>query len=115
MLTLLATAALAAATPAPTGAEAHRQARIPFAGFSIRTFRPVDDDTVYFQDRRRNWYRAELIGPCLPLRNALAIAIDSHGSSTLDNTSSILVGGESCRIHSLVHSDPPPRRRRGRR
>ena len=108
---LLAAASPLAASP-PEGDHVAEQARIPLAGFRIRTFRTVGFDTVYFRVGRRDWYRADLVGQCLGLPNALRIGIDTYGSSTLDNTSSLIVDGESCRIISLVRSEPPPRRRR---
>lgn len=93
------------------------EARIPFIGFNaIRTFHPVSDEIVYLQDQRRNWYRATLFGPCYNIQSALRLGVDTRFGSTLDNTSSFLVEGRSCRIQSLVRSDPPPRRaRRNRR
>ena len=116
---LLFSLMLAAAAAAPLGASPPEgdhvveQARIPLAGYRVRTFRTVGFDTVYFRVGRRDWYRAKLIGQCPGLPNALRIGFDTHGSSTLDNTSSLLVDGESCRIHSLVRvAEPPPRRRR---
>jgi hypothetical protein len=107
---LLLLALLAAAGAAPPQPE---QARIPFIGFrTIRTFHPVGDDVVYLQDTRRNWYRATLNGPCLNLPHAIRIGVDTRFSGdTLDNTSSFIVDGERCPIHSLVRSDPPPPRR----
>jgi hypothetical protein len=107
LLALFATPALAAPPPAD------REVRIPFVQFgAIRSFRPVDDDVVYLQGRRRIWYRAQLNGPCLALPFALRIGLDQRFSSTLDNSSSLIVEGERCRIVSLVQADPPPRRRR---
>ena len=120
MLILLLAASLSGAAPAdppavPPGRgsyeyDAEAQVRIPLAGFRIRDFRAVDDETLYFRTSRRDWYRADMIGPCFALRSALRIGLDTHGSSTLDNTSSVVAGGESCRIHSLVRSGPPERR-----
>jgi len=108
---LLPLALLAAAGSAPPQPD---EARIPFIGFrTIRTFHPVDDDTLYLQDTRRNWYRATLAGPCFNLMHALRIGVDTrYTGDTLDNTSSFLVDGQRCPIHSLVRSDPPPSRRR---
>ncbi len=109
-------AAAAASTPLaaspPEGDHVVEQARIPLAGYRIRSFRTVGFDTVYFRVGRRDWYRATLVGQCLALPNALRLGFDTHGSSTLDNTSTLLVDGEPCRIISLIRSDPPPRRRR---
>lgn len=114
MSALLIAAALAAA--AGPASQPAREARIPFLSFrSIRTFHPVGDDVIYLQDTRRNWYRAELAGPCFNLNTAIRIAVDTrYSGDTLDNTSSFLVDGQRCPIHSLVRSEPPPDRRRRR-
>ncbi len=107
--------ALALATPAtpPAATEPPREARIPFVNFgSVRNFRPVSDDVVYLQDRQRNWYRAQLFGPCFNIRSALRIGVDTRPGGTLDRTSSFIVDGQRCPIESLVHSEEPPRRER---
>jgi len=109
--------ALAAAAPAMAAPEAPRprpqEARIPFVGFgSIRTFRTAGEDVIYLQDTRRNWYRAELTGPCPGIERALRIGVDSRPGSTLDSGSTLIVDGQRCPIHSLVRSEKPPRRPR---
>ena len=122
-LLLPATAALlAAAIPATAGAElqkapAREEVRIPFASFgTIRSFRPVGDDVVYLQGTHRRWYRAELNGPCINLPAALSLGFDTRfNGNTLDNSSTLIVGGERCRIVSLTRADGPPPRRRSRR
>ena len=117
-LLFLATAAfLAAAVPAVAGPPApqQEQVRIPFASFgTIRSFRPVGDSVVYLEGTHRRWYRAELNGPCINLPAALRVGFDTRfNGDTLDNTSTLIVGGETCRITSLTRADgPPPRRRR---
>jgi hypothetical protein len=114
------TAASATQAPGKPGvsrqdARIGQEARIPFVSFrTIRTFRPVGYDTVYLQDQRRNWYRADLFGPCLNLGRSLRIGVDTRFGNTLDRGSVVLVGGERCRIQSLVYSDGPPPRRRAR-
>jgi hypothetical protein len=89
------------------------EVRIPFVQFgAIRTFRTAGEDVIYLQDRRRNWYRAELNGPCPGIERALRIGVDSRYSATLDNSSTLLVDGQRCPIQSLVRSAEPPRRPR---
>lgn len=112
MLAMPVFATPSASTPSAS-AERPEEARIPFVNYgSVRNFRPVSDDVVYFQDSRRNWYRAELSVPCFNIRSALRIGVDTRFGGTLDNTSSLLVDGERCPIHSLVRSGPPPERER---
>ena len=106
----------AAAESPPTGpVPADQEVRIPFVQFGgVRSFRAVSDQVVYLEGRRsREWYRATMNGPCLNLSHALRIGIDTRfNGNTLDNSSRLLVDGDSCAIRSLVRSGPPPRRRR---
>jgi len=105
MIMLALSLALQAAGPPP------EEARIPFAGFrSIHSFHPVGDEVVYLQDQQRDWYRATLTGPCFNIGTAVRIGLDTRPGDTVDNTSSFLVDGQRCPIHSLVRSGPPPRR-----
>lgn len=104
-------AAPVAAQPRPAAsAQAAEEVRIPFVSFGgIRSFRADRDDEVYIEDRSRNWYRAELYGPCFGLPWALRIGIDPRGSS-FDRFSVLLVERERCQIRSLVRSGPPPKK-----
>ena len=116
--TLAALAFAAPVSATPPAAPEHpperpEEARIPFANHgAVRNFRPVADDVVYFQDRQRNWYRAQLVGPCFNIRSALRIGVDTRFGGTLDNSSNFIVDGQRCPIHSLVRSEEPPRRER---
>jgi hypothetical protein len=104
-----------AAEPAPR-APAREEVRIPFASFgTIRNFRADGDDVVYLEGTHRNWYRAELSPRCFELQNALQIGFDTRfNGDTLDNSSTLIVGHERCRITSLTRADGPPPRRHGR-
>ncbi len=112
-------AALAAALAAPSLAApptgpAGEEVSIAFVNFGgIRNFRADDDEeVVYLEDRRRRWYRAELIGPCRGIRWAHRIAVDTRGSSTFDRFSTLIVEGERCQLGSLTRSEKPERRRK---
>ncbi|HEY0148319.1 MAG TPA: DUF6491 family protein [Allosphingosinicella sp.] len=121
LLPLLAACLAAPAIAAP--ADSHglkpvveaEQARIPFPGFRIRNFRAEGRDTVYLQDQSRNWYRADVIGPCLDLPFAQAIGIDTRGSSSFDRFSAIIVGGERCPLYSLTRSAEPQKKRKAKK
>jgi hypothetical protein len=118
-LALAATASLAAplpaATPRPAAPPAGEEASIPFAHFGgVWSFEAPDDEIVYLQDRSRNWYRAQLYGPCFGLGWANGIGIDTRGSSNFDRYSALIVGRERCQIQSLTRSGPPPRRHHGK-
>ncbi|HEX8526723.1 DUF6491 family protein [Allosphingosinicella sp.] len=113
---LAAAASFAApqAEAAPRGPPVAEEARIPFVQFrGIRDFRAEGRDLLYLQDRSRNWYRAELMGPCIGLPWARAIGVDTRGDSSFDRFSTLIVEGERCAISSLTRtSEPPPRRKR---
>ena len=90
-----------------------REASIPFVGFgTIRNFRALDRDTLYVQDQRRNWYRAELIGPCSELPWAEAIGFETRGTNRLDRFSSVIVRGQRCQLISFTESAGPPKKRK---
>lgn len=108
---LLAAAAAVAAPALAEPAARPAEASIPFADHrhAIRDFEAPDDETVYLQDRRRDWYRAE-VGHCDGLKWAQALGYDTRGSLSLDSFGAILVEGRRCPILSLTRSDGPPRK-----
>jgi hypothetical protein len=115
LLLALAAAPAPATPPAPASASAPaaEEVRIPFPRFGVRSFRTVGDDVVYLQDRRRDWYRAELAGSCVGLPMALRIGVDSRFGDVLERGSTLIVDGDRCTVSSLVRSAaPPPRPRR---
>jgi hypothetical protein len=84
---------------------------IPFVNFGgVRTFHAEDEDSVYIEDKRRRWYRGEIIGPCWGLRWAHRIGIETKGSSSFDRYSALIVDGERCQLTSLTRSEKPARR-----
>ena len=110
---MLILAAVLAAAAAPAPQPAPRETQIPFVNHrGIRNFEAVGDEVVYLQDARRDWYRAELAGPCLGIRSALAIGVDTRGSGVLDKFGAILADGERCPIVSLTRSARPEKKRR---
>ena len=110
-------AAPAAASPDRPAEPYGEEARIPFAHLrgGIRSFHADDYDTVYIQDRRRDWYRAEIAGYCQALPWALRIGVDTRGSSTFDRFSALIVEGDRCQLISLTRSEKPVRRGRKHR
>ena len=117
ILILLAAGFAAAPAAALAGKQAanEEEVRIPFpARGGIRSYHAVSEEVLYIQDRRRNWYKAELVGPCIGLRGAIRVGFDTRFSSVFDRFSHIVVGQERCQIASLTRSEPPPRKRRGR-
>jgi hypothetical protein len=111
LLLAAALAAPAAAAPPPRAPSAKaEEVRIPFPGFRIRNFHAESRDVVYLEDHGRNWYRAEVIGPCTELPFAHAIGIDTRGSSSFDRFSAIVVRGDRCPLLSLTRSEKPAKK-----
>jgi len=102
----------AASKPRPAPPITGEETQIPFAQLrgGIRSFHADDHDTVYLQDRRRDWYKAEIAGACIALPWANRIGIDSRFSSTFQRGSSLIVEGDRCMVTSLVRSEKPIRR-----
>ncbi len=117
LLAALAAPAAAAGQGGPTpGPRSGEEARIPFVNFGgIRNFHADGTRGVFLQDRRRNWYYADLFGPCTDLPFAIGIGVKTWGMDTLDRSGTILVGRDQCRIANLVHSGPPPKKARRKR
>jgi hypothetical protein len=115
LLAALPAAALAAAPPKAPAPPAGEEVSIPFVHFGgIWNFEAPDDDLVYLQDRSRNWYRAQLYGPCFGLSWANRLGVDTRGSANFDRTSMLIVGRQSCPIESLTRSGPPPSRHKAK-
>lgn len=95
-------------TPGPRSGE---EARIDFVSFGgIHNFHADGSRGLFLQDRRRNWYYAEVMGACTELPWAHAIGVKTWGMDSLDRFSTILVGRDRCQIANLVHSGPPPKK-----
>ena len=114
-LTPLAAQAQDAGTATTAAAASTRElgveARIPFVSMgSIRNWRADSDHTLYVQDQRRNWYRANLVGPCNDLAFAERIGFETRGTNQLDRFAAVIVGGQRCAFNSFVTSAPPPTR-----
>ncbi len=112
-LSLLLAAALVAtpayAKPATQPRELGVETSIAFPGnATIRNWQADDDDGVWIQDGRKNWYYGKFFGPCHNIDFAQAIGVDTAGLSRLDRFSTILVRGDRCQLTSFVTSAPPP-------
>ena len=110
---------LPAAAQTNSPPEAHgageREVRVPFLHIGrARSFRAVDERTVYLHAGRDEWYRLTTFAPCINLPWAHHIGVDSHGGP-LDRTSVLLVDGQRCALDSVVRSGEPPKRQRRNR
>jgi len=88
-----------------------QQAEIPFVNYGgIRNWRAYDNRTLFIEGNGRQWYRADLMGPCIGLNFAEHIGIDSHPMNTFDRFSTVRVDGQSCAVKSVVKVDGRPTR-----
>ena len=101
---------MAVAAPAfANEAKAPVEASIPFVNHGgIWSWTARGDQTIYFQDRFRRWYKAELMMPSYDLPFAIRIAVKTGPSNMLDNFSSVIINGQNYPIRSLVRIDGPP-------
>jgi hypothetical protein len=102
-----ASASPAFAKPAPwpkLGVET----QINFPNFgAINNFEADGDRGIWFEDRNRRWYYAELFGPCHGLNFVQTIGFDTRGSASFDKFSSIIVEGQDCKLATLVTAEKP--------
>lgn len=75
---------------------------------TIKTWRADNEDGIWVQDRKGDWYYGKFAIRCRNVDFAQAIGIDNRGSSTLDRYATILAGRERCPLISFVSSAPPP-------
>ena len=114
-LTLLA--ALSAAFAAPACAAPSKQpaigeeASIPFPESGIRSWHADDDRTLWVIDRSRDWYRVELMRPCVGLPYAYSLSFETRGTGRFDRFSAIAYQGQRCPVRSVVRSEVPPTRK----
>lgn len=84
------------------------QAEIPFAGMGgIEDWREDGNRALYIEGRNRQWYHAELFGPCTGLNFANSIGFVIEPMDTFDRFSAVVVDGQVCRLKSLVKSEKP--------
>lgn len=101
-----ADSAVAAETKAPP-----KEAAIPFVRFgNVNDFEADGDSAVWLQARNRQWYHAELWGPCQNLPFVQGIGVEARGVDQLDRFGALIVDGQRCQIRSLTKSAPPPGR-----
>lgn len=102
--------------PAMAGGKAEapavKEAHIPFVDHGgIRSWHFGDRETLYVQDRHRNWYKATLMTPVFAWRSQWAIGFETHGIDTFGRFSTVLIDGWRHPVKSLVRMDGPPPRR----
>lgn len=110
-LTLIATAAVFSAHAQESAgelAEKPEQAAIHFAGMGgIRDWRADGNRILFVEGRNRQWYKAELFGPCTGLEFEHAIGFVVESDDRFDRFSGVVVDGRVCRLKSLIKSEKP--------
>lgn len=106
----LTPAAAIAQNTAENAAQAEKEASgrdyIPFANKGgVWDWHAEGSDVVYFQDRREQWYRAELMGRSPDLPFVQFIGLDTGPSDRLDKWSAIYVRGQR---HLFESFEPVP-------
>ena len=108
---LTALGAPAAAQSPESGATAEtfgREGRIAFADRNgIRDWDVEDNDTLLVESRGGDWYRAELMGPCLGLRFSNSIGFESNPDGSFDRFGSIVTENDVCPLRSFVTIPDP--------
>ena len=108
---LAATPALAQDAPQQARDEEAKQEQASIAFVShggIRDWQADDRETLYIQDRSRQWYKAKLMSPSHELPFAWKIGFDTGPVDRLDRFSSVVVDGFRHPIESLVKVHGPP-------
>ncbi|MEJ2410527.1 MAG: hypothetical protein P8Y58_16305 [Novosphingobium sp.] len=109
---LLLPAALMAMAPLPAMAESARpqtEASIPFANHGgVWNWRSEGNRTLYFEDNRKVWYKAELMGFSTDLPFVNFIGLDTRPNGTLDRWSAVYIHGQRYPLTSFVKVDGPP-------
>lgn len=99
-----------AAAPAMATQQARQpEASIPFVNHGgIWNWAAQGDDTIYFQDVHRQWYKATLFAPSPDLPFAFGLRLDTGPMNTLDKWSAVYIDGQRYPFQSFVKVDGPP-------
>lgn len=96
--------------PAWAADSASDDVSIPFANMGgIYDWSADGNSALYIESLNKQWYHAQLLGPCIGLPFAQRVGFVSEpGSGAFDKFSSILVDGQECPLKSIMKSGPPP-------
>jgi len=96
---------------AQSAAKPPAAAAIAFANHhGVRNWVAQGNQTIYFQDSSRRWYRATLFAPSSDLPFAQAIGFDTGPIGTLDKWSTVIIRGQRYPLQSFERVDGPPAR-----
>ena len=110
--TMLAVAALLAATPAfaadpSAGPPAGQETSIPRIS-GLLDWRPDGNQALFIRGDTGRWYRATLDAPCPRIRQRTGMRFIGSPGNRFDRHSLIRVQGWRCQVASVTRSDAPP-------
>ena len=112
-LTPAAASAKPASPPAPAPTVIKKDASIPFANHGgVWDWRAEGTHTIYFQDRNKRWYRAELLGTATDLPFVQFVGLDTTPGDRLDRFSGIYIRGQHYAFSSFDQVAGPPVRKK---
>jgi hypothetical protein len=92
------------------------QASIPFADqrSAVLSWQPDGQEGLWVQDGSRQWYYADLIGPCIGLPNTVRVGFETGATNRLDRFSHVVIPceRERCAFSSFTKVDAPPNGKR---
>ena len=90
-------------------AEKAEEARIPFANHGgIRDWKEGEGNVVYFQDRHKTWYKAELMMRPIGIGFVHFIGVDTGTGGALDRWSTLFIDGQRYALKSFTRIDGNP-------
>lgn len=115
-LAAVALVPFAASAEEPATTEKAAEAYIAFANHGgVRDWQAYDQNTIYFQDRQKRWYKAELLMPAFDLPYTIFIGLDTEPGGRLDKWSAVYVEGQRYTFRSFVaiEGKPPKKPKKG--
>lgn len=103
----LSTLLLSSLISTPLLADGHANANSLQLGIhQVSSWRAANDSELILKDHQNNQYQATLKPPCKGLDQAKSIAFTSHGSSSLDKSSSVVLpSGKRCPFKSFSRQE----------
>lgn len=85
-----------------------QQASIPFGRSQIYSWQVTNDRSIYIETNNRQWYKADLMGPCIDLPFAQHVGFGFNADGSFDRFSTIYSRGQNCPVTSLTRVAEPP-------
>jgi hypothetical protein len=85
------------------------EAKIAFVHLrGVYDWQAPNDRQLYVQDRGRQWFQVDLLGPCIGLEYANRVRfLPSDSAGDFDRFSSIQMGRQLCKVQSVKKIAPP--------